>query len=97
VRGAGSNARPYRDPIPGTFSSGHSWYILSGPRGALLIVFGEAWLFVSADLVLYAALLAVAFHVLVVGYEEPTLRARFGEPYETYRRTVSRWIPRPPR
>jgi protein-S-isoprenylcysteine O-methyltransferase Ste14 len=63
---------------------------------AVLIVSGEAWLFGSPDLLLYAAGLAVAFHLFVVGYEEPRLRARFGEPYETYRRTVPRWIPRPP-
>src|ERR1017187_5419961 len=65
--------------------------------GALLIVFGEAWLFVSVDLVLYAAALAVAFHVLVIGYEEPRLRGRFGTNYEAYRHSVLRWIPRPPK
>ncbi len=64
--------------------------------GALLIVSGEAWLFLSVDLLLYAAVLAVAFHLLVVGYEERRLRARFGEAYETYRRSVPRWVPRPP-
>jgi len=32
--------------------------------GALLIVSGEAWLFLSVDLVLYAAVLAVAFHLV---------------------------------
>jgi protein-S-isoprenylcysteine O-methyltransferase Ste14 len=64
---------------------------------ALLIVGGEAWLFLAAALLLYAGALAVAFHVLVIGYEEPKLRAQFGEQYETYARTVSRWIPRPPR
>jgi protein-S-isoprenylcysteine O-methyltransferase Ste14 len=64
---------------------------------ALLIVCGEAWLFVSADLLIYAAVLATGFHLLVTCYEEPKLRARFGEQYETYRRTVRRWIPRPPR
>jgi protein-S-isoprenylcysteine O-methyltransferase Ste14 len=64
---------------------------------ALLIVSGEAWLFLSVDLLLYAGGLAVAFHLLVVGYEEPRLRARFGEQYEAYRRTVSRWVPHPPR
>jgi hypothetical protein len=64
---------------------------------ALLIVSGEAWLFLSVDLLLYAGGLAVAFHLLVIGYEEPRLRARFGEEYEAYRRTVSRWIPHPPR
>ena len=65
--------------------------------GALLIVSGEAWLFGSAAVLLYVAALAVSFHLLVVYYEEPRLRARFGEAYETYRRTVPRWIPRPPR
>jgi len=63
---------------------------------AVLIVSGEAWLFGSGALVLYAVGLAVACHLFVVGYEEPRLRARFGEPYEAYRRTVSRWIPHPP-
>ena len=64
---------------------------------ALLIVSGEAWLFFSADLLIYAALLAVGFHLLVTCYEEPKLRARFGQPYEAYRRTVRRWLPRRPR
>lgn len=64
---------------------------------ALLIVGGEAWLFRSVDLLLYAGGVAVAFHLLVVGYEEPRLRARFGEQYEAYRRTVSRWVPHRPR
>jgi protein-S-isoprenylcysteine O-methyltransferase Ste14 len=64
---------------------------------AVLIVSGEAWLFGSVDLLLYAAGLAVACHLLVIGYEEPRLRARFGEQYEAYRGTVSRWIPHRPR
>jgi protein-S-isoprenylcysteine O-methyltransferase Ste14 len=62
---------------------------------ALIIVSGEAWLFLSVDLLVYAGALAVAFHLLVVGYEEPRLRARFGEQYQAYQRTVSRWVPRP--
>jgi protein-S-isoprenylcysteine O-methyltransferase Ste14 len=63
---------------------------------ALLIVSGQAWLFFSADLLIYAAALAVAFHLFVTGYEERRLGARFGEPYDAYRRTVRRWLPRPP-
>jgi protein-S-isoprenylcysteine O-methyltransferase Ste14 len=64
---------------------------------ALLIVGGEAWLFGSVALLLYAAVLAAGFHLLVTGYEERTLRTRFGDQYETYRRAVRRWVPRPPR
>lgn len=64
---------------------------------AMLIVSGEAWLFGSTGVLLYACGLALACHLLVVGYEEPRLRARFGEPYEQYRHAVSRWIPHPPR
>ena len=58
---------------------------------ALLIVGGEAWLFGSVPLLLYAAALAAAFHLLVTGYEERTLRTRFGDQYEAYRSTVRRW------
>jgi protein-S-isoprenylcysteine O-methyltransferase Ste14 len=65
--------------------------------GALLVVGGEAWLFLSLPLLLYLLALAIGFHVLVIGYEEPRLRRQFGEQYEAYRRTVSRWTPRPPR
>ena len=64
---------------------------------ALLIVSGEAWLFSSLALLLYACCLAGAFHLLVTGYEEPRLSARFGGQYRAYRRTVSRWVPHRPR
>jgi protein-S-isoprenylcysteine O-methyltransferase Ste14 len=64
---------------------------------ALLVVVGEAWLFLSNPLWLYAGTLAVGVHLFVVGYEEPALRRRFGDEYEAYRRRVRRWVPRPPR
>jgi protein-S-isoprenylcysteine O-methyltransferase Ste14 len=63
---------------------------------ALLVVVGEAWLFVSLPLVVYAGAAAIFFHVFVIGYEEPSLLRRFGDTYAGYRRTVPRWIPRPP-
>jgi protein-S-isoprenylcysteine O-methyltransferase Ste14 len=63
---------------------------------ALLIVAGEAWLFMSPGLLAYAGIMAVCFHLFVTGYEERTLRRRFGAGYLEYRRTVPRWIPRPP-
>ncbi len=63
---------------------------------ALLVVGGEAWLFLSALLLVYAIALAAGFHLFVIGYEEPTLRRTFGDTYVQYLRTVQRWTPRPP-
>ena len=63
---------------------------------ALPIVLGEAWLFLSLALLAYAGAMAVLFHLFVTGYEEPTLRRRFGSTYLEYQRMVSRWIPRRP-
>ncbi len=65
--------------------------------GALVVVVGEAWLFLSLPLLVYALAMAIGFHLFVVGYEEPTLRRRFGDRYVDYLRTVPRWLPRPPR
>ncbi len=64
---------------------------------ALLVVVGEAWLFLSLPLLVYAVAMAICFHLFVIGYEEPTLRRSFGETYVEYLRTVPRWIPQPPR
>jgi protein-S-isoprenylcysteine O-methyltransferase Ste14 len=60
---------------------------------ALLIVLGQAWLFMSLRLLAYAGAMAVCFHLFVTGYEEPTLRRRFGSTYLEYRRMVPRWTP----
>ena len=63
---------------------------------ALPVLLGEAWLFLSLPLLVYAVLAAIGCHLFVVVYEEPTLRKRFGVEYELYRRNVWRWIPHPP-
>ena len=60
---------------------------------ALLVVTGEAWLFVSRSLLVYAGAMAIVFHLFVVGYEEPTLRRAFGQEYFEYTRRVRRWLP----
>jgi protein-S-isoprenylcysteine O-methyltransferase Ste14 len=44
----------------------------------------------------YAMAMAMTFHIFVMGYEERTLRRRFGPAYQEYRRTVPRWLARPP-
>jgi protein-S-isoprenylcysteine O-methyltransferase Ste14 len=65
--------------------------------GALLVVLGEAWLWWSLPVLLYAGAMAVCCHLFVTGYEERRLGRRFGCAYAEYRRAVPRWIPRPPR
>ena len=64
---------------------------------ALLVVLGQAWLFMSLPLLAYAGAMALCCHLFVIGYEEPVLRRRFGSAYLEYRRAVPRWLPRPPR
>jgi protein-S-isoprenylcysteine O-methyltransferase Ste14 len=63
---------------------------------ALLIVGGEAWLFMSPGLLVYAGGMAIFFHLFVTGYEERTLSRRFGRAYLEYCQAVPRWIPRRP-
>ncbi len=61
---------------------------------AVSIVAGQGLLFGSWAVLVYAAFLAVGFHLFVVLYEEPTLRTQFGAEYEAYCRAVPRWLPR---
>lgn len=63
--------------------------------GVVSLILGQALLFGSAELLLYAALVWIGFHAFVVFYEEPTLRARHGAEYQTYCGEVRRWWPRP--
>lgn len=62
--------------------------------GVALVILGEAALFRSLHLVLYAALMLGTAHLFVVFYEEPTLRRQFGKSYEEYFDSVQRWIPK---
>ncbi|MFZ0889697.1 MAG: isoprenylcysteine carboxylmethyltransferase family protein [Candidatus Binataceae bacterium] len=58
------------------------------------MIVGQALIFGSVDVLIYAALAAICFHLFVVFYEEPTLRAQFGAQYDEYCRSVPRWLPR---
>ena len=58
-----------------------------------LIVFGEALLIRSRELLAYWAIWFLVANLFVMGYEEPTLRRRFGASYDDYTRRVRRWIP----
>lgn len=59
-----------------------------------LIVLGEVLLTRSLALLTYWIVWFAAVNLFVIGYEEPTLRRRFGAAYERYQREVGRWLPR---
>jgi protein-S-isoprenylcysteine O-methyltransferase Ste14 len=60
----------------------------------LAIIIGHFLWFGYWNLLIYAAIVFVAFHAFVMYYEEPTLKRKFGAAYEDYLRKVPRWIPR---
>lgn len=80
---------------PKTFVALGLYRIVRNPMyvGVILIIMGEALLFQSFTLVVYAGLLCLLFHLFVVYFEEPQLKKKFGEKYKDYCKTVPRWIP----
>jgi protein-S-isoprenylcysteine O-methyltransferase Ste14 len=64
--------------------------------GVLITLLGEAWLFSSLALVIYAAIVITWQHLFVVFYEEPALKRKFGESYSDYLARTPRWIPKRP-
>jgi protein-S-isoprenylcysteine O-methyltransferase Ste14 len=61
--------------------------------GVLVLLLGEAAFFKSIALLQYTGIWFAIVHLVVVLYEEPSLRRRFGPPYERYCRSVHRWLP----
>ncbi|KRB36160.1 methyltransferase family protein [Microbacterium sp. Root180] len=60
----------------------------------LAIILGQALLFGSWGVVVYAALVFAAVFAFVKGYEEPTLARTYGDQYVEYRQNVPGWWPR---
>jgi protein-S-isoprenylcysteine O-methyltransferase Ste14 len=87
------NPHPHRSPATLVVSGLHR-FVRNPMYIGVLLVAGQAWLFWSRSLFLYAALLWLAFHLFVLIYEEPILQKQFGESYERYRAGVPRWIPK---
>jgi protein-S-isoprenylcysteine O-methyltransferase Ste14 len=57
-------------------------------------IVGQALLLWRPVLLAYAVIVAAAFVVFVLGYEQPALRRQYGGSYEAYRRAVPAWRPR---
>jgi protein-S-isoprenylcysteine O-methyltransferase Ste14 len=62
--------------------------------GISILLTGWSLLAASPLLAGYTVILAIAFHLRVVQYEEPRLKEQFGEDWATYAATVPRWLPR---
>jgi len=62
--------------------------------GVLFVLVGEAVLFRSSALALYAAIFFAVNAVWMPLVEEPLLRERFGDDYDRYAANVPRWRPR---
>jgi protein-S-isoprenylcysteine O-methyltransferase Ste14 len=62
--------------------------------GGITIIAGLALAMRSAGVLVLAGLFFLAAHLMVVLYEEPTLRRTFDGDYERYCLDVPRWLPR---
>jgi len=60
----------------------------------LTVLAGWSLLYASGRVAIYAALIAVLFHVRVIAHEEPWLSRQFGAEWDAYRASVPRWLPR---
>jgi protein-S-isoprenylcysteine O-methyltransferase Ste14 len=58
------------------------------------VIAGQGLFLGNVAVLEYGVLVWVGFLAFVLAYEEPTLRASFGEEYERYCANVPRWIPR---
>jgi len=58
------------------------------------VILGQSVLFGNAHVLGYGAIVWLAFHLFALAYEEPTLRAKYGDEYEVFSSNVPRWIPR---
>ncbi len=94
TRGRGTPA-PF-DP-PRRFVASGPYRFVRNPMylGAAAVIAGAGLYVGSASIILLAMLFLAFFHIFVLVYEEPHLRAQFGDSYAEYTRSVSRWLPRP--
>jgi protein-S-isoprenylcysteine O-methyltransferase Ste14 len=94
IRKGGGTPAPY-DPPRQLVVAGLYRYVRNPQYvGVLLVALGEALLAEAVILLGYTAFLAIAYHLFVLYYEEPTLGRLFGEAYTRYRQRVPRWLPR---
>jgi len=62
--------------------------------GVLMLLLGEALILSSTAIAIWFATAFALIHLMVVFYEEPGLKRRFGDEYALYQANVGRWLPR---
>jgi protein-S-isoprenylcysteine O-methyltransferase Ste14 len=62
--------------------------------GLIVVIVGQALLFGSLSLVVYAVIVWVVTASFVRWYEEPSLTRQYAHEYQAYRHNVRAWIPR---
>lgn len=60
--------------------------------GVLSVILGQGFVHGSLRVARYAGVVLAGMYLLVLFYEEPTLRKRFGGQYEEYCQKVPRWL-----
>lgn len=102
VRGRGTPAIFFTRPVrflwgeePQVLVEGSIYRYVRNPMylGVVTVLFGEALLFASPNLLWYAFTAWLFFYFIIVFVEEPHLRDERGEKYTQYCRDVPRWIP----
>ena len=94
-RGIGTPA-PFDPPRRLVITGLYRWVRNPMYVGLGVILLGEAITFprLTITMLVMIASLWLATTLFIIGYEEPTLRAKFGDDYIAYCRNVRRWIPR---
>jgi protein-S-isoprenylcysteine O-methyltransferase Ste14 len=77
--------------------------VVSGPyrycrnpmiSGVFFILLGQSFIFNSRSILIWVGIFFLINTLYFIFFEEPSLHARFGEEYLTYKKNVPRWLPR---
>jgi protein-S-isoprenylcysteine O-methyltransferase Ste14 len=83
------------DPTRNLVAEGPYRYVRNPMISAVAaMLMGEALLWGSMALGLWACVFIAINHAYFITIEEPGLERRFGEPYRNYKASVPRWFPR---
>ena len=65
--------------------------------GVMLVIVGEALVFDSIAIAVYAFVFFITNDIYFRYFEEPSLEKRFGQKYHDYKKSVPMWLPKKPK